>query len=138
QPSRASPPAAPASEPSLASPPAAPAGEPSLASPPAAPAGEPSLASPPAAPAGEPSLASPPAAVAAITASNTETTARPSTPVDFTLSPEEAAALLARGDRLLSIGDVTSARLFYERAVDGGAGLAGVRLGETYDPCVLR
>jgi TPR repeat protein len=45
--------------------------------------------------------------------------------------------LLARGDRLLSIGDVTSARLFYERAADGGAGLAAVRLGETYDPVFL-
>ena len=50
--------------------------------------------------------------------------------------------MLARGDRLLSIGDVTSARLFYERvfyerAVDGGAGLAAVRLGETYDPVFL-
>ena len=45
--------------------------------------------------------------------------------------------MLARGDGLLSIGDVTSARLFYERAVDGGAGLAAVRLGETYDPLFL-
>jgi TPR repeat protein len=53
------------------------------------------------------------------------------------LSAEEAAALLARGDRLLSIGDVASARLFYERAADGGAGLAAVRLGETYDPVFL-
>jgi TPR repeat protein len=53
------------------------------------------------------------------------------------LSSEEAAALLARGDKLLSIGDVTSARLFYERAADGGAGLAAVRLGETYDPIFL-
>jgi TPR repeat protein len=53
------------------------------------------------------------------------------------LSAEEAAALLARGDTLLSIGDVTSARLFYERAADGGAGLAAIRLGETYDPVFL-
>jgi hypothetical protein len=130
EPALAAPPAAPAGEPSLAAPPAAPAGEPSLAAPPAAPASDPSLAAPPAAPAGEPSLTAPPAAVAATTASNAETTTRPTT-------PEEAAALLARGDRLLSIGDVTSARLFYERAADGGAGLAAVRLGETYDPVFL-
>ena len=78
-----------------------------------------------------------PAAVATTTASDAETTARPSTSVDFRLSAEEAAALLARGDRLLSMGDVTSARLFYERAADGGAGLAAVRLGETYDPIFL-
>ena len=49
----------------------------------------------------------------------------------------QVGALLARGDRLLSIGDVTSARLFYERAADGGAGLAALRLGETYDPVFL-
>jgi len=47
------------------------------------------------------------------------------------------AALLARGDTLLSIGDVASARLFYERAVDAGGGLAAIRLGETFDPLFL-
>jgi hypothetical protein len=111
---------------------------PSLAAPPAAPAGERSLSASPAGPAGEPSLAAPPAAVVvATTASNAEPTTRPTTPVESRLTAEEAAALLARGDRLLSIGDVTSARLFYERAADGGAGLAAVRLGETYDPVFL-
>jgi TPR repeat protein len=64
----------------------------------------------------------------ATTASNAET--QPAT-------SEETAALLARGDRLLSIGDVTSARLFYERAAEGGVGLAAVRLGKTYDPVFL-
>jgi TPR repeat protein len=75
--------------------------------------------------------------VVATTAPNAETPTRPTTPVEFRLTAEEAAALLARGDRLLSIGDVTSARLFYERAADGGAGLAALRLGETYDPVFL-
>ena len=46
-------------------------------------------------------------------------------------------ALLARGDTLLSIGDIASARLFYERAADAGGGLAAVRLGETFDPVFL-
>ena len=46
-------------------------------------------------------------------------------------------ALLARGDALLSVGDVVSARLFYERAVDAGGGLAAIRLGETFDPLFL-
>ncbi len=128
----------PAGEPLLAAPPAGPAGEPLLAAPPAGPAGEPLLAAPPAGPAGEPLLAAPPAAVVvATTAPNAETTTRPTKPVEFRLTAEEAAALLARGDRLLSIGDVTSARLFYERAADGGAGLAALRLGETYDPVFL-
>ncbi len=118
--------------------PEGPAGEPLLAAPPAGPAGEPLLAAPPAGPAGEPLLAAPPAAVVvATTAPNAETTTRPTKPVEFRLTAEEAAALLARGDRLLSIGDVTSARLFYERAADGGAGLAALRLGETYDPVFL-
>jgi hypothetical protein len=102
----------------------------SLAAPPAALTGEPALAAPSAAPTGEPAPTAPPTAVVATTASNAETTTRPTT-------PEEAGALLARGDRLLSIGDITSARLFYERAADGGAGLAAVRLGETYDPVFL-
>jgi len=138
EPSLAAPPAGPAGEPSLAAPLAAPAGEPSLAASPAGPAGAPSLAASPAGPAGAPSLAAPPAAVVvATTAPNAETTTRPTTPVEFRLTAEEAAVLLARGDRLLSIGDITSARLFYERAADGGAGLAALRLGETYDPVFL-
>jgi TPR repeat protein len=44
---------------------------------------------------------------------------------------------MARGDHLLSIGDVSSARLFYERAANAGEGLAAVRLGETFDPAFL-
>jgi hypothetical protein len=44
---------------------------------------------------------------------------------------------LARGDTLLSVGDVVSARLFYERAADAGGGVAAIRLGETFDPVFL-
>lgn len=54
------------------------------------------------------------------------------------LSAAEIAALIARGDKLLSTGDFTSARLFYERAADGGSGQAALRLGETYDPAFLK
>lgn len=50
----------------------------------------------------------------------------------------EIATLLARGDALLSTGDMTSARLFYQLAADAGAGLAAVRLGETFDPALSR
>jgi hypothetical protein len=46
----------------------------------------------------------------------------------------EASALLARGDALLGTGDITSARLFYERAADAGSGLAALRLGATFEP----
>ena len=49
----------------------------------------------------------------------------------------EIAGLLARGDGLLSVGDIASARLFYERASDAGNGRAALRLGATYDPGFL-
>ena len=49
----------------------------------------------------------------------------------------DIAALTARGDALLSAGDVTSARLFYRRGADAGDSAAALRLGETYDPAFL-
>jgi hypothetical protein len=52
-------------------------------------------------------------------------------------SLEETASLLERGDRLFGMGDVISARLFYERAAEAGDGPAALRLGETYDPTFL-
>jgi TPR repeat protein len=47
------------------------------------------------------------------------------------------AALLSRGDDFLRAGDIVSARLFYERAADGGDGGAALRLGATFDPGIL-
>ena len=49
----------------------------------------------------------------------------------------DTAALVERGDALLGIGDVVSARLFYERAVEAGDAHAAIRLGETFDPAFL-
>jgi hypothetical protein len=49
-------------------------------------------------------------------------------------SDTEIAALLARGDAFLGTGDITSARLFYERAADAQSGLAALRLGRMFDP----
>jgi TPR repeat protein len=40
---------------------------------------------------------------------------------------------MTRGDAFLSAGDIVSARLFYERAADGGDGGAALRLGATFD-----
>jgi hypothetical protein len=54
------------------------------------------------------------------------------------LSAAEIAALVARGDKFLGIGDIASARLFYERAADAGDALAAIRLGTTFDPAFLR
>ncbi len=69
--------------------------------------------------------ASPPAAAALA--------AKPSPHVSAT----EIAELLARGDALLRIGDIASARLFYERAADAGDGQAAMRVGATFDPTFL-
>ena len=54
-----------------------------------------------------------------------------------TFSAAEIARLLARGDWLLATGDITAARLLYERAADAGEARAAVRLGETFDPVYL-
>jgi hypothetical protein len=62
----------------------------------------------------------------------------PQTPPDRPrLATANIAALLARGDTLLGVGDIISARLFYERASDAGNGRAALRLGATYDPGFL-
>lgn len=45
----------------------------------------------------------------------------------------DVSILLERGDSLFRIGDITSARWFYERAADNGSGQAALRLGESYD-----
>ncbi len=55
----------------------------------------------------------------------------------LSLSTDEVTALLARGDFLITKGDVASARLFYERAAEAGQGQAALRLGESYDPAFL-
>ena len=53
------------------------------------------------------------------------------------LSPREIGELLARGDTFLRMGDVTSARLFYERAANAGNEQGAMRMGATYDPSFL-
>jgi hypothetical protein len=52
-------------------------------------------------------------------------------------STELNSALLARGDGLFVLGDLSSARMLYERAATAGHGQAALRLGETYDPAFL-
>jgi TPR repeat protein len=54
-----------------------------------------------------------------------------------TFSAAEIAGLLARGDWLFATGDLTSARLLYERAADAGEARAAMRLGESFDPAYL-
>jgi TPR repeat protein len=61
----------------------------------------------------------------------------PKTPPDQLPLAAEIATLLARGDNLLGLGDMASARLFYQRATEAGDGHAALRLGATYDPNFL-
>jgi TPR repeat protein len=58
-------------------------------------------------------------------------------PANPRLPAAAIAELLERGDALLSTGDVTSARLFYERAADAGDGRGALRVGATFDPTFL-
>jgi len=62
--------------------------------------------------------------------------ATPAAP-DLDLPTVDVAEFLARGDSYLFKGDITSARLFYERAADAGSGQGAMRLGATFDPNFL-
>ena len=53
------------------------------------------------------------------------------------LSASETRALVTRGDAFRSAGDITSARLYYERAADAGDGQAALRLAESFDGVTL-
>jgi hypothetical protein len=50
----------------------------------------------------------------------------------------EITELLARSDSFVVIGDIASARVFYERAAIAGEGRASLRMGTTFDPAFLR
>lgn len=82
-----------------------------------------------------------PSAVASapIPAGPTQEEARPtaSAPVPQPVPPELAAALLARGEAMLAVGDVSAARLLFERAAAGGGARVLRAAGRAYDPAVL-
>jgi hypothetical protein len=69
-----------------------------------------------------------------LSAGTANSSATPAKPVGST---ELNSALLARGDGLFVLGDLSSARMLYERAATAGQGQAALRLGETYDPAFL-
>ncbi|HXA22505.1 MAG TPA: hypothetical protein VNW90_09405 [Acetobacteraceae bacterium] len=54
------------------------------------------------------------------------------------LSADVVALLLRRGDASFALGDVSSARLLYVRAAEGGDGRGATGVGKTYDPMSLR
>jgi hypothetical protein len=86
---------------------------------------------PPPAPAIATPIAEAPIEPAPVAASTPASSPKP--PADA----QQAAALLARGDDLLATGDVTAARLFYQRAAEQGSASAATAVGQTYDPAVL-
>jgi hypothetical protein len=52
--------------------------------------------------------------------------------------PSELASLaIERGDELMSLGDVASARRFYQMAAEGGLAAAALALARSYDPRYL-
>jgi TPR repeat protein len=53
------------------------------------------------------------------------------------LAPIVQRTLLSRGDAMLGLGNVSAARMLYQRAADAGVGVAALKLAETYDPVFL-
>ena len=53
------------------------------------------------------------------------------------LTGADITALTDRGDAYLRLGDIASARPFYERAAEAGDANAALLLGQTYDPGML-
>jgi hypothetical protein len=71
-------------------------------------------------------------------ASSFQVATTPATPpASPRMSAAEIAELLARGDSFMRIGDIASARVFYERAADARDGRAALRMGATFDPAFL-
>ena len=52
------------------------------------------------------------------------------------VSPD-LGSLLSRGDVMLELGDISTARLLYQRAAAAGSAKAATALGKTYDPTFL-
>src|SRR6266436_1428564 len=51
---------------------------------------------------------------------------------------DEIALMMKSGAELIANGDISAARLIYQRAAEAGDAMAALALAETYDPLVLR
>ena len=58
-------------------------------------------------------------------------------PAVATLSTDMLQLLLRRGDAMLALGDLSSARLLYARAASAGDARGAIGVAKTYDPSVL-
>lgn len=56
---------------------------------------------------------------------------------DVPLAPAVISLLLKRGDEQFAIGDISAARLFYERAAESNSGLAARQMARTFDSAFL-
>ena len=65
------------------------------------------------------------------------TAAAPAPAAPPSLPPAMVAALLRRGEAMLAEGDISAARLLFERAARGGSGAAALALGRSHDPRFL-
>ncbi len=89
----------------------------------------------PEAPAAEAPAAEAPAAPARAVAPVREQTAALAPPAPPTVNPSDPGAWsIGRGNELLSLGDIASARLFFEEAISQGSAAGHTALARTYDP----
>ncbi|MGI4795276.1 MAG: AAA family ATPase [Janthinobacterium lividum] len=62
---------------------------------------------------------------------------RPLTTMETALAPTVVSLLLKRGDEEFAIGDISAARLFYERAAEANSALAARQMARTFDSAFL-
>ena len=80
-----------------------------------------------------------PAVELAATQAESDPRIRPRAPeIKLDLSHDEISTLVQRGQQLMNIGDISSARLMLQRAAKAGNPQAALLLGATFDPFVLK
>ncbi len=94
---------------------------------------------PPPGPAPDPAPAAPAAQVQTVPAPDSAASAPRATPSPGppAVNPSLAEMMVRRGDALLREGDVSAARLLYDRAAAAGSGRAATAMGKTFDAAFL-
>lgn len=89
--------------------------------------------------AAKPIIPDPPAAPAIVQSAGPSLPPRTgaSAVADVPLAPAVISLLLKRGDEQFAIGDISAARLFYERAAESNSGLAARQMARTFDSAFL-